>query len=88
MTYDLFKSSSAFFTVYYSNLQYTQISESPKTAIIDLFTQVGGALGMFVSFSVFTLFELIEIGVLLLKNLFISPKTKVTHNLMIEDYNS
>ena len=74
MTYDLFKSSSAFFTVYYSNLQYTQISESPKTQIIDLFTQVGGALGMFVSFSVFTLFEFIEIGILLLKNLLIGSK--------------
>ena len=70
LSYDLFRSNSAFFTVYYPNLQYTYISETPKTEIIDLFTQIGGALGMFVSFSVFTIFEFIEIGVLLLKNLF------------------
>ena len=69
MTYDLIRSTSAVFTIYYPNLQYTQISESPKTEIIDLFTQIGGALGMFVSFSIFTIFEFIELAVLLFKNI-------------------
>ena len=72
LSYDLFKSNVVFFNVYYPNLQYTQISESPKTGTIDLFTQIGGALGMFVSFSIFTLFELIEIVVLILKSFLIS----------------
>jgi len=67
LSFDLFKSSSAYFGVYYQSLQYEQITESPKTQIIDLFTQIGGALGMFVSFSVFTFFELIEIVLLILK---------------------
>jgi hypothetical protein len=70
LTYDLFKSNAAFFTVYFSNLQYTEITESPKTSMYDLFTQIGGSLGMFVSFSIFTLFELVEIAILCLKDFF------------------
>ena len=64
--------------MYYSSVEYTLFTESPKTSIADLVSQVGGALGMFVSFSVFTLFEFIEIGILLLKNSFIRPETKVS----------
>ena len=67
------------FSVSYENLHYTHISESPKTAIIDLFTQIGGSLGMFVSFSIFTLFEFIEIIVLILKALFTKPKIRISN---------
>jgi hypothetical protein len=71
LTYDLFKSNAAFFTVYFPNLQYTEITEVPKTSLYDLFTQIGGSLGMFVSFSIFTLFEFIEIGILILKDVLV-----------------
>jgi len=64
------RENSLFFNVYYPNLQYTLLTESPKTTVADLFSQIGGALGMFVSFSVFTLFEFIEIFILLLYNIF------------------
>ena len=52
------------FNVYYSDLSYTILTESPKTSIADLFSQIGGGLGLFVSFSVFTLFEFIELFIL------------------------
>ncbi len=68
LNYELLKSNVAFITVYYPQLQYTEITEVPKTSLYDLFTQIGGSLGMFVSFSVFTIFEFIEIAVLILKN--------------------
>jgi hypothetical protein len=68
LTYELLKSNVAIITVYYPNLQYTEITESPKTTLYDLFTQIGGSLGMFVSFSVFTLFEFIEIAILIIKD--------------------
>jgi len=42
------------------SLEYTRIVETPKVTLLDLLTQIGGSLGLFVSFSVFTLFELIE----------------------------
>ena len=64
------RENSLFFNVYYPNLQYTLLTESPKTTVADLFSQIGGALGMFVSFSVFTLFEFIEIFILVLYNIF------------------
>jgi hypothetical protein len=77
MSYNLVKSNYASVTVYYPSLQYEQISELPKTQIIDLFTQIGGALGMFVSFSIFTLFEFMEIILLVLKDLITKPKIQI-----------
>jgi hypothetical protein len=59
-TYDLFKSMWLSVWVYYPSLEYTRIVETPKVTLLDLLTQIGGSLGLFVSFSVFTLFELIE----------------------------
>ena len=53
-------------TVSYSTLRYTQITESPQATFISLLAQLGGSLGMFISFSVFTLFESIELLVLIL----------------------
>jgi hypothetical protein len=79
LSYETYKSNIALFTVYYPSLKYEQISESPKTQIIDLFTQIGGALGMFVSFSIFTIFELIEIVLLILKEFLTQPKTKISN---------
>jgi hypothetical protein len=73
---ELINSNLVYVTVYYPSLQYEQISESPKTQIFDLFTQIGGALGMFVSFSVFTIFELIEIFLLIVKELIIGNKSQ------------
>ena len=65
LSYDFFKSTWVNVKVYYPSLQYTRISEVPKTSIIDLFTQIGGSLGMFVSFSIFTLFEFVEVALLM-----------------------
>jgi hypothetical protein len=65
LSIDLVKSKLATFTVFYSSLDYTMLTESPKTSIGDLFSQIGGALGMFVSFSIFTLFELMDILILM-----------------------
>ena len=54
---------NASINVFYTSLEYTVIAETPQTT---LFTQLGGSLGMFISFSVFTLFEAIEIIILIL----------------------
>ena len=69
LTYDIFKSTWVNIKVFYPNLQYTRVSELPKTSIIDLFTQIGGSLGMFVSFSIFSLFEFVEIFLLIINTL-------------------
>ena len=72
---DIIKSNRAAFYVYYSSLDYTLQTESPKTSIADLFSQVGGALGLFVSFSIFTVFEFIEILILVIYNLISKNKS-------------
>ena len=64
-TLESFRASSVGFNVYYANQQYTLISETPKITIFDLLTQIGGSLGMFISLSIFTLFELCELVVLI-----------------------
>ena len=69
-TYDLFKSMWLSVWVYYPSLEYTRIVETPKVTLLDLLTQIGGSLGLFVSFSVFTLFELIEAIFLVVRILF------------------
>jgi hypothetical protein len=75
LTIDIIKSIRAAFYVYYSSLDYTLQTESPKTSIADLFSQVGGALGLFVSFSIFTVFEFIEILILVIYNLLSKNKS-------------
>ena len=76
-TYEFFKANSLGFQVYFQSLDFTQITESPKMNVYDLFTQIGGALGLFVSFSVFTLFEVMELVILIVHGLLIGRRSKV-----------
>ena len=74
---DLYKSYAVSFKVFYPSLQYTLFTETPKMTLADLFSQIGGALGLFVSFSIFTLFEFIELFVLLIYGLLHSRKQNI-----------
>ena len=56
--------------IYYQSLDYTFIRESPQMTELDLFANIGGTLGLFISASIFTLFEIIEILVLVFQALF------------------
>ena len=66
LTFDSVRSHAVNFNIYYPSLQYTLITEKEKTSISDLFSQMGGALGLFVSFSIFTLFEFMELLILII----------------------
>ncbi len=55
--------------IYYSSLKYTYISETPQTTVYDLLSSLGGSLGMFLGFSVFSLLEVFEILFELIWNL-------------------
>ena len=68
LTIESFRTFAISFNVFYSDLAYEFLVESPKTTIGDLFAQMGGALGLFVSYSIFTLFELIELFILIVWN--------------------
>jgi len=49
--------------VYFQDLKYTEISQTVKTSVIDLISNLGGALGIFLGVSVFSLFEIVEVVV-------------------------
>jgi acid-sensing ion channel 5 len=65
-SYAEYRSFSLSIKVFYPTLSYTTMYEMPKVSLTDLLAQIGGSLGMFVSFSVFSFFELIEIFILLI----------------------
>ena len=54
-SYDLFRELFYSMRIYYSSIEYTYISESPQTTVFGLLSSLGGSLGMFLGFSVFSL---------------------------------
>ena len=65
VTYDLIKEYFYSINVYYSSTQYTYINEQPQMTLVGLFSNLGGSLGMFVGFSVFSLLEIFELVLML-----------------------
>ena len=62
LTYELYKDSFVFLKIFYPSMEYTEIIQSPKTTIIELISNMGGALGIFLGFSIFSLVEVIELA--------------------------
>ena len=70
------KENYANFYVYYSDLQYTTISESAKTKLSDLISNVGGTFGLFMGISFLSFLEIFEI---IIEIIFIFLTNKVRH---------
>ena len=68
-SYGLLKNRSVEMNIYYSDLSYTLISESPKTSVIDLFSNIGGTMGLYIGVSFLSFVEIVEA---LLEIIFIS----------------
>jgi hypothetical protein len=68
-SYVLFREYFYSINIYYPSLKYTYISESPQTTVFGLLSSLGGSLGMFLGFSVFSLLEVFEILFELIWNL-------------------
>ena len=49
------------FSIFYEDLKYTLISQQPKMHFIDLISNIGGSLGLFVGISFISFLELFEI---------------------------
>ena len=69
-TYEAFQKYYVMLNVFYPLMQYTEIKEIPKFTPIDLLSQIGGSLGMFLGFSIFHLIELFEILIIILHIVF------------------
>ena len=60
ITQDDLKQSILFLNIYYDDLSYTVITESPKILIVNLVSNIGGILGLFVGISFLSFGELFE----------------------------
>ncbi len=60
-TYEEVRRNYFEFNVYYSDLKYLVISETPKTQSFDLISSVGGIFGVFIGISFLSFIEIIEL---------------------------
>jgi len=77
LTYDLIKESVLSLNVYYDKLAYTQISKDAKLESVDLASNIGGLLGLFLGMSFLSFAEFIEMIIEVL--IIILKRSKVTH---------
>ena len=66
LSYEEWRIQFAYIIVYYSQLEYTLIQETPALTLSNLIANIGGTLGLIVSVSFFTLLEIAELFVMLL----------------------
>jgi hypothetical protein len=58
--YSNLKKSVLAFSVYYSELKYTEIRELEKLGLVDLICAIGGTMGLFVGASLLSFVEILE----------------------------
>ena len=56
--------------VYYESLKYTLISQQPKTQLLNLIPNIGGALGLFIGISFLSFIEIIELFIEIILSFF------------------
>ena len=61
LSYELYKESFVALNVYMTTTQHTEITQAPKTTLVDLVANLGGTIGIFLGFSVFSLVEMGEL---------------------------
>ena len=61
LDYDEYKSRALALNIYFKTLQYTLITESAKSSIVELFSNIGGTLGLFLGISLLSFVEIIEL---------------------------
>ena len=60
-SFDEFKQTHLALNIFYPNKEFTEIRETPKMKLVDLVSNLGGALGIFLGFSIFSFVEVFEI---------------------------
>ena len=61
VTYDDVKSSVVVLNIFYDDLSHTEVTESVKITVNQMFSNIGGALGLCIGMSVMSLIEILEI---------------------------
>jgi hypothetical protein len=68
LSFEEYRTQSVSFFVYYPYLEYTFIEVSPSMTLASLTANLGGTMSLIVSVSFFTFVEIIELIILILKN--------------------
>ena len=75
ISFEDFRKRALSINIFYPQLKYSLISEIPKTSIVDLFSTIGGELGLFLGMSILSFIEIIQI---LFETFFIILKKKLS----------
>jgi hypothetical protein len=59
--YEEYKERFLNLNIFFSAMEYKELTQTPKTTVIELIANLGGALGIFLGFSVFSLIEIVEV---------------------------
>ena len=62
VSYDLFRKSISGGFIFYKDIKYTELEETPSMTFVDLVAAIGGMMGLFLGFSIMILVELIELA--------------------------
>lgn len=63
ITYEIFAKSVAKVFVTFKEIKYTEILETPAFTLVDLISNIGGTMGLFIGFSFMICVEFIELGI-------------------------
>ena len=85
-TYELLSESYLEICVYFENLEYTEIRQEIKTTIIDLISNIGGLLGLFLGMSFLSFFEFLELFAQIIWILFHKNNSNAIFVNQINDY--
>lgn len=61
VTYEMIKSSISGVSIYFKELKYTKISESPSITWVDLVVSIGSTMGLFLGLCLMVFVEIIEL---------------------------
>ena len=64
-TFDEFRMRFVRVSVFYSGLEYTQLDVVPAMTLLNLVANIGGSMSLIVGLSFFTVFEMVELFVLM-----------------------
>ena len=76
-TYEKYKQYFYSLNVFYPEMQYTLITETPQISLTGLMSSLGGSLGMFLGFSVFSFVEVIELFAEMIQIFFVQSSSSV-----------
>ena len=65
-TFEAFKNDFLTVNIYYPYTKYTRITELPKVTVYDLFANLGGSMGIFLGYTLFSFIEILVIFIQIL----------------------